>query len=40
VLPVVAAGAVAESGTRPGERFPIVGFWKEGAFTKRSVPFE
>jgi 4,5-DOPA dioxygenase extradiol len=34
---LVAAGAVADA--RPSVRFPITGFWMEGAFTKRSVQF-
>jgi 4,5-DOPA dioxygenase extradiol len=34
---LVAAGAAAEE--RPRTTFPIVGFWMEGAFTKRSVQF-
>jgi 4,5-DOPA dioxygenase extradiol len=34
---LVAAGAVADE--RPPTRFPITGFWMEGAFTKRSVQF-
>lgn len=34
---LVAAGAAAES--RPPTRFPITGWWMEGAFTKRSVQF-
>jgi len=34
---LVAAGAVAEE--RPSVRFPITGFWMDGAFTKRSVQF-
>jgi 4,5-DOPA dioxygenase extradiol len=34
---LVAAGAVADE--RPPIRFPITGFWMEGAFTRRSVQF-
>jgi 4,5-DOPA dioxygenase extradiol len=34
---LVAAGAVADE--RPAVRFPITGFWLDGAFTKRSVQF-
>ena len=34
---LVAAGAVADE--RPSTRFPITGFWMDGAFTKRSVQF-
>ena len=34
---LVAAGAVAED--RPPVSFPILGFWMDGAFTKRSVQF-
>jgi 4,5-DOPA dioxygenase extradiol len=34
---LVAAGAVAEE--RPKVKFPITGWWMEGAFTKRSVQF-
>lgn len=34
---LVAAGAVADA--RPSVRFPITGWWMEGAFTKRSVQF-
>jgi len=34
---LVAAGAVADE--RPAVRFPITGFWMDGAFTKRSVQF-
>jgi 4,5-DOPA dioxygenase extradiol len=35
---LVAAGAVGNR--RPAIRFPITGFWLEGAFTKRSVQFD
>jgi 4,5-DOPA dioxygenase extradiol len=35
---LVAAGAVAEE--RPQVRFPITGWWMDGAFTKRSVQFD
>src|SRR5688572_5312046 len=34
---LVAAGAAADE--RPQVRFPITGFWMDGAFTKRSVQF-
>jgi 4,5-DOPA dioxygenase extradiol len=34
---LVAAGAASEE--RPAVRFPITGFWMDGAFTKRSVQF-
>jgi len=34
---LVAAGAVGDS--RPATTFPITGFWREGAFTRRSVQF-
>lgn len=34
---LVAAGAAIED--RPAVRFPITGFWMEGAFTRRSVQF-
>jgi 4,5-DOPA dioxygenase extradiol len=34
---LVAAGAVSEP--QPPVRFPITGFWMEGAFTRRSVQF-
>jgi 4,5-DOPA dioxygenase extradiol len=34
---LVAAGAVA--GERPTTTFPIIGWWMDGAFTKRSVQF-
>jgi 4,5-DOPA dioxygenase extradiol len=34
---LVAAGAVADE--RPPARFPITGFWMDGAFTRRSVQF-
>ena len=34
---LVAAGAVSED--RPPVRFPITGFWMDGAFTRRSVQF-
>jgi 4,5-DOPA dioxygenase extradiol len=34
---LVAAGALGDE--RPAVSFPIVGFWMEGAFTKRSVQF-
>ncbi len=34
---LVAAGAVSEA--QPPVRFPITGFWMEGAFTRRSVQF-
>ena len=34
---LVAAGAVADE--RPATRFPITGWWMDGAFTKRSVQF-
>jgi 4,5-DOPA dioxygenase extradiol len=34
---LVAAGAVGEA--RPTATFPITGFWKDGAFTRRSVQF-
>lgn len=34
---LVAAGAVAED--RPQATFPIMGWWMDGAFTKRSVQF-
>lgn len=35
---LVAAGAVGES--RPATHFPIRGFWRDGAFTRRSVQFD
>jgi 4,5-DOPA dioxygenase extradiol len=35
---IVCAGAVADA--RPAVTFPIVGWWMEGAFTKRSVQFD
>ena len=34
---LVAAGAAGDS--RPDVRFPITGFWMDGAFTRRSVQF-
>ena len=34
---LVAAGAVADK--PPKTTFPIAGWWMDGAFTKRSVPF-
>jgi 4,5-DOPA dioxygenase extradiol len=34
---LVAAGAVTDE--RPAARFPITGWWMDGAFTKRSVQF-
>ncbi len=37
---LVAVGASAESTVRPKVTFPIVGFWMDGAFTKRSVQME
>jgi 4,5-DOPA dioxygenase extradiol len=36
---LVSAGAAAESGSRPRVTFPILGFWMDGAFTRRSVEF-
>jgi 4,5-DOPA dioxygenase extradiol len=35
---LVAAGAAADGA--PEVRFPVTGFWMEGAFTKRSVQFD
>jgi 4,5-DOPA dioxygenase extradiol len=35
---LVAAGAVGDA--QPRTTFPIVGFWMEGAFTRRSVQFD
>jgi 4,5-DOPA dioxygenase extradiol len=38
---LVAAGAATGAApTTPGVRFPITGFWMEGAFTRRSVQFD
>jgi hypothetical protein len=34
---LVAAGAVGDA--RPRAKFPITGFWMDGAFTRRSVEF-